>query len=107
MALVEQCTGLRVSELLALRWAVVDFERLSMAIKEGVVHGQVSPTKTECSEADFPLDPDFATVLLEWNRLSNGSELMFPSHKTGRCYHASPIQQDWIRRAGWCLVECP
>jgi integrase len=25
---------------------------------------------------------------------------------TGRSYHASPIQQDWIRRAGWCLVEC-
>ena len=64
MALVEQCTGLRLSELLALRWAVVDFERLSMAIKEGVVHGRVGPTKTECSEADFPLDPDLATVLV-------------------------------------------
>ncbi|MGC9225068.1 MAG: zinc finger domain-containing protein [Terracidiphilus sp.] len=22
-------------------------------------------------------------------------------------YDASPIQQDWIRRAGWCLVACP
>jgi len=25
---------------------------------------------------------------------------MFPSPITGRCYHASPIQQDYIRRAG-------
>ena len=29
------------------------------------------------------------------------------SPKTRRCYHASPIQQDYIRRAGWCLVACP
>jgi hypothetical protein len=25
---------------------------------------------------------------------------MFPSPITGRCYHASPIQQDYIRPAG-------
>ena len=25
---------------------------------------------------------------------------MFPSRVTGRCYHASPIQQDYIRPAG-------
>jgi integrase len=25
---------------------------------------------------------------------------MFPSPVTGRCYHASPIQQDYIRQAG-------
>ena len=96
MALIEQCTGLRVNELLALRWVVVDFERLRMTVVKGVVHGRLGPTKTECSQTDVPLDPDFATVLLEWSRLSNGSELMFPSHKTGRCYPVSPIQQDWI-----------
>lgn len=106
MAFIEQCTGLRVDELLALRWAVVDFERLSMEIKEGVVHGRIGPVKTECSQAEFPLDPDFAAILLEWKRRSSGSELLFPSPDTGRCYHACSIQK-WIRRAGWCLVDCP
>jgi integrase len=38
---------------------------------------------------------------------SGDSGLVFPSHITGQCYHASPLQQDWIRRAGWCLVACP
>jgi integrase len=106
MSLVELCTGLRVDELLALRWAVVDFERLCMEVKEGVVHGRIGPVKTECSEDELPLDPDFALILLGWRVNSAESDWIFPSPKTGRCYHASPIQQDWIRRAGWCLVTC-
>lgn len=43
MSLVELCTGLRVDELLALRWGVVDFERLCLEVKEGVVHGRIGP----------------------------------------------------------------
>ena len=60
-------------------------------------------------EDKLPLDPGFATVLLDWKRASEGADsgLVFPSYITGQCYHASPLQQDWIRRAGWCLVACP
>jgi hypothetical protein len=83
MVFIEQCTGLRVDELLALRWAVVHFERLFMEVKEGAVHSRVGPVKTECSEAEFPLDPEFATILLEWKRKSIRSDLMFPGHITG------------------------
>jgi integrase len=101
------CTGLRVDELLALLWSAVDFERLCMKVEEGVVNGRIGPVKTEYSEDELPLDPDFASFLLDLKRKSNGSELVFPSSVTGRAYHASPIQQDYLRRAGWCLVECP
>jgi hypothetical protein len=45
--------------------------------------------------------------VLDLKLKSNGSELVFPSPKTGHPYHASPIQQDYIRRAGWCLLACP
>ena len=53
--------------------------------------------------------PELATDLLDWKRISNDQDsgLVFPSHVTGACYHASPLQQDWIRRAGFCLVACP
>ena len=64
-------------------------------------------SRLEYSDDELPLDPDFATILLEIKRKSNGSGLLFPSPATGRSYHASPIQQDYIRRAGWCLVVCP
>jgi integrase len=107
MIIVAQCTGMRVEELLALQWAAIDFNRLCMKVKEAVVHGRIGPVKTEYSDDELPLDPDFASFLLALQLESNGSSLVFPSPVTGRSYHASPIQQDWIRRAGMCLVECP
>ena len=36
-----------------------------------------------------------------------GLDLMFPSTPTGRHFHATPAQQDYIRPAGCCLVKCP
>ena len=109
MALTALCTGMRIEEILALNWAKIDFVRLCMKVDEASVHGRLGPVKTEYSEDELPLDPDFATALLQWKLLSKAGEsgLVFPSHITGQCYHASPLQQDWIRRAGWCLVECP
>ena len=107
MALVAQCTGLRVEEVLALRWENIHFETLSMLVDRAVVHGRLQRVKTEYSEDELPLDPDFATVLLDWKRISNGTNLVFTSPVTGRHFHASPAQQDYLRPAGWCLVACP
>jgi len=76
-----------------------------MKVKEGVFNGRIGPVKTECSEAELPLDPDFATILLENKRKSSGSGLVLPSPAAGRSYHASPIQQDYIRRAGWSGIQ--
>jgi hypothetical protein len=78
--------------------------------------------KTEYSEDELPVDPDFAAILLAWKRKCDeqarmavaegktpqmGLDLVFPSPVTGRHNHAAPIQQDYIRPAGWCLLECP
>jgi integrase len=122
MVVVAQCTGLRAEEVLALEWQDIDFENLSMKVVRAVVHGRVKTVKTEYSEDELPLDPDFATILLDWKRESEeqarnaptdgktppvGLELVFPSSSTGRHYHTAPIQQDYIRPAGCCLVACP
>jgi integrase len=122
MAVVAQCTGLRAEEVLALEWQDIDFENLSMRVVRAVVHGRVKIVKTEYSEDELPLDPDFAAILLNWKCKSEedflkaltveetplmGSELVFTSPATGRHFHTAPIQQDYIRPAGWCLVECP
>jgi integrase len=101
MVLVAICTGLRVSEILALRWSRVDFDHLTIMVRVGAVNGRTGRVKTECSEDELPLDPDFAAVLLHWKtqcRQTPG-DWVFPSHITDRCFHASPIQQDYIRPA--------
>ena len=102
MVLVAICTGLRVSEILALRWSRVDFGRLTLMVRIGSVNGRTGPVKTERSEDGLPLDPDFAAVLLNWKTQCQQTpgDWVFPSHITNRCFHASPTQQDYIRPAG-------
>jgi integrase len=102
MVVVAQCLGLRVSEILALQWPDINFTELTMRVTRAVVDGVVDEVKTEYSEDDLPLDPDLGTVLLNWKRKCPPSEegWVFPSPVTGRCYHASPIQQDYIRPSG-------
>ncbi|MGA7155307.1 MAG: site-specific integrase [Acidobacteriaceae bacterium] len=119
MVVVAQCTGLRAEEVLALEWQDIDFENLSVKVVRAVTHGRVKDVKTEYSEDELPLDPDFASILLNWKLQSErkaqnegkthpgGLKLLFPSPSTGRQFHAAPIQQDYIRPAGWCLVACP
>lgn len=101
MVLVAICIGLRVSEILALRWSRIDFDRQVMTVKVKVVNGRIGRVKTECSEDELPLDPDFADLLRAWKaqRRETPGDWVFPSPITDRCYHASPIQQDYIRPA--------
>lgn len=107
MAVVSQCLGLRAVEVLALHWADIDLERLVIRVSRAVVHGRIKTVKAEYSEDELPLDPDFASVLLDWRAQAPRSELIFPSHVTGRHFHASPVQQDYTRPAGCCFIVCP
>ena len=102
MVQVAMCLGLRVSEVLALRWSDFDFETLTLQVVRGAVHGRVSRVKTEYSEDELPLDTAFAELILDWKGRCPKSEgnWVFPNPNTGEVFHASPIQQDYIRAAG-------
>lgn len=102
MAIVAQCAGLRVSEILALKWSDIDFEHLTMRVSRKIVNRRVSRVKTEYSEDDLPLDPDFATHLLDWKRQCPASpeDWVFPNPVTSQPYYASEIQKDYLRPAG-------
>ena len=88
MVVVSQCLGLRAEEVLALHWADIDLERLIVRVSRAVVHGRIKAVKTDYSEDELPLDPDFASVLLDWRARAPKSKLVFPSHITGRHFHA-------------------
>jgi integrase len=83
MVLLAGCTGLRVSEVMGLSWSLLDFESLVMEVREGYARSQVTKLKSECFRDELPLDPDVATVLLEWKRLCPETEgdWVFPSPK--------------------------
>jgi integrase len=64
MIKVAMCLGLRISEILALKWSDFDFEAGTLMVTRGAVHGRIGRVKTEYSEDEMPLDPAFARLLL-------------------------------------------
>jgi integrase len=102
MAAVAMCLGLRVSEVLALKWTDFDFAALTVLVQRGIVHGRIAETKTECSTDELPLDGEFAALLKDWQAIAPANEAgwVFANPATGKPYHAAPIQQDYFRPAG-------
>jgi integrase len=102
MIIVAMCLGLRVSEILALKWTDFDFEAGTLMITRGTVHGRIGRVKTEYSEDEMPLDPAFAEVLLKWRTLCPASEQgwVFPNPNTGGVWHSSVLQGEILVPAG-------
>jgi len=68
MVILDLATGLRCSELFALKWCDVMWDDLTLLVRRGIVDTVVSDVKTEYSRAGMPLDPALAEVLLNWQR---------------------------------------
>ena len=91
MVIIAMCTGMRVSEVLALRWEHIEFEAGAILFQQGVVNGRIGSVITEASNDYIPLAPEFAQILRGWIG-DRSSGLVFPSHVTGGCYYAGVIQ---------------
>jgi integrase len=64
--LLAATTGLRVSELLALKWSDVDFAKGEIRPCRAIVDQVVGNLKTEASGKAVPIDAALAGVLLDW-----------------------------------------
>lgn len=103
MVLIAQCLGLRVSEIVGLKWEDFDFTAGTVLVQRSVVHGHVDSVKTEYSRDLMPLDPALATLILEWRDLSfsdSQRDWVFQNPVTGRPYHQEQIQKRFLKPAG-------
>lgn len=66
MAFLAAVTGLRVSELLALKWEDVNFASGEIHLSRGIVCQHVGPLKTETSQKPVPMDAGLSALLLDW-----------------------------------------
>jgi integrase len=66
MSFLAAVTGLRVSELLALKWEDVRFASEEIVLSRGIVCQHVGPLKTAASLKPVPMDPGLSRVLLDW-----------------------------------------
>ena len=63
MALVSVCLGLRVSELLALKWGDVDWLGGRLNVERGIVKQIVDDVKTDSSRRSLAIDRDLLEVI--------------------------------------------
>jgi integrase len=86
---------------MGLRWNLIDFGSLVMAVREGYARSEVTKLKSECSQDELPLDPDVATILLEWKRLcpTTQGDWVFPSPRTNKPYDSGSLRKKVLKTA--------
>ena len=104
--------GLRICEVLGLKWEDYDPVAKTLSIQRSAVDGVVGDVKSEASRDVIPLSDNFAVLLNRWQKDAPASEdgWMFPSVVTGRPYHAGALLRRHLRplakkvgvpRLGW------
>jgi integrase len=68
LVLLDFGTGLRMSELFALKWRDINFLTNEISVIRSIVFQVVGPCKTEASQKPIPLDPYLAEALLTWRQ---------------------------------------
>ena len=97
MVVAAMCSGLRVSEVLALRWDQLDLA--AGVISEPQHDAKGGTIKTAGFDRQISMDPVLVDALSEWRNKTPGTDLVFPSHITGRCYRSGPIELGYFKPA--------
>jgi integrase len=87
------CTGLRVSEVTALRWEHI--KDGALLVQASSYQGRIGAVKTQASGDEIPLHPD---ILAEWPQGTEG--LVFPHPTSGGTLSGNEIQKKVLRKAG-------
>ena len=116
LVLLDAGTGLRVGELLGLKWQDVDFENLQLHVHRSVVHQVIGRCKTEASAKPVPLDSFMADDLLSWRRATpfnrtedwvfasitmKGTQPYWPENLMRRYVWAAAERAKITKRIGW------
>jgi integrase len=97
MVLVDGAYGLRISELLALKWEDIDEKAKTISIVRKFTRGQLGETKTAASAAPLPIAAPLLKALMAYKPKTNGSEWVFPSPRTGGPRSGSMLLQKGLK----------
>jgi len=81
-------TGMRIGEVLALRWGKIDWQRQAIIVDQGLYEGEVSTPKTRSGVRILPMTELLFSALLEWKtgKTVDAENFIFPSAVgTGFC----------------------
>ncbi|MCE3269028.1 MAG: hypothetical protein K0R49_1280, partial [Burkholderiales bacterium] len=84
-------SGLRTSELIALKWTDVDFKRKIITIDRGKVEGEFNKTKNEYSLREMILLPKAFEALKSQLQYTKTNEFIFNNDNTNLPYSSSDV----------------
>ena len=94
MIAIAMCTGIRISEILGLRWEHIDFESQMISIEVSAVGKYQDAPKTESSEEVVPLHDDLVVILRAWQKqVPSINGWVFGNPVTGRPYWRDSMQE--------------
>lgn len=102
MVLLGIHTGLRVGEILGLRWNDVDFERKQLSVSQAIYRGTVGTPKTKGSKRSVPIPGGLlAALACHYRRSGNasGSELVFRT-RAGTAFGDTNLLHRVLKPAG-------
>jgi integrase len=70
LVFIAASTGIRQSELFALKWSDINLSAGTMNVARSIVHGFVGPCKTESSQKPVPIHPLVCEALVKWKEQS-------------------------------------
>jgi len=79
LAITVSMTGLRIGEVLALRWKNVNFEKHLIHVREAVYEGHLSSPKSRSSIRDIPMGPSLRQRLSERRNAQTADAFVFAS----------------------------
>lgn len=90
-------SGLRASEMHALRWSKIDFTAREVTVDSRVdVYGNLDTTKSEAGIRKVPIAATIATELKEWrirSKFAKDDDLVFPDTKGGYVQHGNMLKR--------------
>jgi site-specific recombinase XerD len=93
MVMLAASTGLRRSELFALRWCDVNLLTLEIAVTRSCVRNRFGEVKTEASAKPVPLHDSVRGLLIEWrceSLFNQDEDFLFPSVRLNGTQPLSP-----------------
>jgi len=93
-------TGLRTSELIALRWEDIDLKNNRFYVRKAIVNGKEKTTKTVSGQRTVELHPESLAALKSQLRYTRRQERVFHDPKTDKPWKGDQV----IRKRVWMMA---
>ena len=93
--LVRFFTGLRSSEVDGLQWKYVDFDRRQILVRQALVQGKLTDTKTDGSSREIDMSQIVYESLQDWKRKTGDSPFVFSTRSGQPLNNRNVTQRVW------------